>query len=240
MKKALIPFAILALFAALNGQELINAVRDYVDISAPTAPASGHTRVYTRLGKLCSEDSSSNENCTGGSAGVGALTQIAQIVISGSSTSTATFSTISGSYTNLVVTLTGAESDSVAQGDTYMQVNTDTSADYDRQFSGANGSTAENGSSAATATPTVCSLPGASAPSNSSGLCRISIIGYAGTVFNKSANSLGGWRGGASSTWTIQAYWNWRSTSAITAVKFGLVNTAHYIAGTTFTLYGEQ
>lgn len=43
----------------------------FSDITTPTAPSAGQTKFYSKGGKLCSLDPSSNENCTGGGGGSG-------------------------------------------------------------------------------------------------------------------------------------------------------------------------
>lgn len=59
---------ILVWAAAMHGQQIINAVRDFIDISTPSAPSSGHTRVYSKGGLLCSESPAAAETCMGSGA----------------------------------------------------------------------------------------------------------------------------------------------------------------------------
>lgn len=74
------------------------------DIATPSNPSSGHTKTYSKSGKLCSLDSSGSENCTGSSGGTLAYGSSGS-AISGAKIVTFTFTT-SGSLA--AVTLTGS------------------------------------------------------------------------------------------------------------------------------------
>ena len=160
----------------------------------------------------------------------------------GSAASSVTFSSIPGSYTNLILTIMGASSSGSFGNDqiTY-QANGDTGANYDYCFSLCNtGSlTGGGGSGAAGTSGNLCYLPGTGGPSGNAGISTTKFIGYAQTAFRKQATSTGGWYNPSNALWTINVWNQWRSTAAITSLLLALGSGANFLAGSTFTLYGE-
>jgi hypothetical protein len=178
---------------------------------------------------------------TGSGGGGGAITRIAQQVL-GSAASSVTFSSIPGSYTNLILTILGASSSgSYANDQITYQANGDTGANYDYCFSLCNtGSlTGGGGSGAAGTSGNLCYLPGTGGPSGNAGISTTKFVGYAQTTFRKQATSTGGWYNPSNALWTINTWNQWRSTAAITSLVLALGSGANFLAGSTFTLYGE-
>jgi hypothetical protein len=121
------------------------------------------------------------------------------------------------------------------------QPNGDAGAHYDFCFSLCNtGSlTGGGGSGAAGTTGNLCYLPGTGGPSGNAGISTTKFIGYAQTSFRKQATSKGGWYNPSNALWTINMWNQWRSTAAITSLVLALGSGANFLAGSTFTLYGE-
>jgi hypothetical protein len=165
-------------------------------------------------------------------AAAGALTQIAQTVLSGTATNI-TFSSIAGTYSSLMLIFTG-RTDRVNTIDYLdMQFNTDTGANYnftawDSVPTTAGGTT---GQTALRASP----IAGANAVANKPGSARILIPDYARTVFHKTVLSEGY---KPDSQIATKNAGDWNSTAAITAVKLIPAVGPNFITGTVATLYG--
>lgn len=147
----------------------------------------------------------------------------------GSAQASVTFSSISGSYTDLVlVTNTYLSSSSQSGNITY---NGDTGTNYSVTFLGGNGSSASSSRSS-----TRANLPldlGYGYSSSNFGVYTVHIQNYTNTTTFKTMISRGG-QAGISTNATVGL---WRSTSAITSITCG-TSGGNYVAGSTFTLYG--
>jgi hypothetical protein len=147
----------------------------------------------------------------------------------GSAASTVTFSSISGSYTDLVIV---AQLTTAAPTNMRIRFNGDTAANYSNTTISGNGSTAtsvrETGNTAAlldwNAYPT----------STTTAILTINIMNYANTTtfktFINRANNAGG---GTEANIGL-----WRSTSAINEVQIRTSSGGNIAVGSTFTLYG--
>jgi hypothetical protein len=148
---------------------------------------------------------------------------ISASTVSGSSTTTVTFSSIPGTYTDLVLIVAG----NVTPGGLNLTVNSDTSANYSytRMF-GQSGGALSGRDTASTSIPiTISDMVNGSA--------LINIQRYANTATYKCfllrANNSSSYVGAYSGTW--------KSTSAITSVTI-TVTSGTISAGTVFSLYG--
>jgi len=177
-----------------------------------------------------------------GGGGGGGLTQLAQTTVAGSSTNSITFSTISGSYSNLEIWVM-ARSDLASNhlATMYIQFNTDTAAHYNHSVIYAGGSGVGQFNSTSTAQPEIFNIPAASASANVAAGVVIYIPAYAGTTFYKNATAPGYTPDFSSGQVVALENAQWSSTAAVTSVTLGLQNaTAHFVAGSVFTLYGLQ
>lgn len=162
-------------------------------------------------------------------SGGGALTQIAQVVVS-SPVSSITISTIPGTYSALKLVYTGESSSGSSPDTIELQFNGDTGANYGQSVN--NGGGASAGINQAYLASTGGNSQGASADTTE-------IPGYAGTTLTKAFVSLwSGWSGGVPTSGFLTGTWN--STTAITSIKLYLASSSNFVAGTTVTLYGEQ
>ena len=182
-------------------------------------------------------------SATGGGGG-GALTRIAQQVLA-SATATVTFSAVPDTYSNLLVTISGASSYSAANDAVYMQVNGDSAAHYYTSYFYASSGTG-NASNGAQAQSAVSTLPGATAePSHAAGQCRVEIINYAGATFLKTATGDCAWLQAAGAIGgpfrqIFSWFWDPATQAAITELVFGLTSGSNFVVGSTFTLYGIE
>jgi hypothetical protein len=152
-------------------------------------------------------------------------TPIATATVSGTSTTSITFSGIASTYTDLILqgnaaTISGANSSLVT-------INADNSAIYSVTYLEGNGSSAS--SSILTGTGYVYGPSGGT----SFGTYQFTFPNYSNTNIFKTALARGGPANSSTSAW-INLY---RSTSAITSLKFEIFGTT-LIAGTTMSLYG--
>lgn len=176
-----------------------------------------------------------------GSGGSGALTQIGQVITAGSATSVS-FTSISGAYSNLVLTYTAATTSAVVTVGMNLEMNSDTTAG---DYSTAQYTLSVGGSlTAGTAAPGssgmfIMNIPGTSATANNPGSGRITINGYAGTTFFKRCNNYASYSAATNQENKIDVSGTWLSTTAITRLDL-TINSDAFQNGSVFTLYGEQ
>lgn len=148
---------------------------------------------------------------------------IATFTASGSS-AVITFSSISGSYTDLQLVIAAQNSDNYG----VMRLNGDSSALYSRTTLTGNGTSATSGRGTGET---------AWFPSNGSSTvianAIINIMNYSNTTTFKTALS----RMNQSFDATYAAVWLYRSTSAISSISL-TSPTGNWVSGSTFTLYG--
>ena len=142
----------------------------------------------------------------------------------GSNLSTVTFSSISGSYTDLVVISNATLSAGVGFG---MYFNSDTGSNYSFTYMYGDGSSAASGRNANTTRINIGN------GNTTYSTYKAHIQNYSNTTTYKSVIS----NGGIGNEIAIAFAGTWRSTSAINSITFqpasGTINT-----GSTFTLYG--
>jgi len=148
----------------------------------------------------------------------------------GSNTTTITFSTISGAYTDLVLVCQIQKS--TATG-TYLQMrfNSDTGSNYSTTFLSGNGTSAISWRDS---NRTDINLDYYAAPQNNSWTIRnISINNYSNTTTYKTVLN----RANDASQGTDAGVHLWRSTAAISTITLTMPSN-DFITGSTFTLYG--
>jgi hypothetical protein len=199
--------------------------------------ASGSGSSYTEL-TLGTGLSMSGTTLNATSA-AGSFVQLAQIVTTGSAT-TVDFTSISGAYSALKVM--GLAQDTAAgtgRSVLRLMVNNDsTAANYtSTQRAGAqNGAALVSALASSTKGIQVGSTPN-SGTTNSAGTTEVTLIGYAGTTFQKAILSLSGEEDDGANGTLINTVSRWKSTAAITRLTFQTDGTA-FTDGSTFTLYG--
>jgi hypothetical protein len=155
-----------------------------------------------------------------------------------SAVSSVTFSSINGSYTDLVVVANALGN--VGNPTDYgigLQVNGDTGSNYSDTWLYGNGTSAV--STRRTNSTLIMDIQGAGYLSTTSpNLCIIHLLNYSNTttyktILSRGNNPSGG--GGTASTETCVGLW--RSTSAITSVKV-ICQNGSFGSNSTFTLYG--
>lgn len=212
----------------------------------PGVVASGKTLTIQSGGTLtCAAGSTCPSggamvNIAGSVTATGCTVTNGACTVSGSSTITVTFSVIPGTYSSLIVMVIGRVDDSANNEPVSLQFNADTGSNYDysRLYGGSSGPGNSNSTGQTTAQGVY--FNGASAAANFASQVVYTVVGYAGTTFfktvtaqNQSANS-----GSAGVIDNQIMSGAWRSTSAITSVSLIDGGGGHWVAGSTFYIYG--
>ena len=151
----------------------------------------------------------------------------------GSAQASYTFSSISGSYTDLVLV---CQVQQVTDGEDFaVQINGDTGTNYSRTYICGDGSTAHSGRS--TSATSILLDHHATPPTSSSFSVNIlNFQNYSNSTTYKTivarSNSLSTYGG------SVGVVGLWRSTSAITSITVFCTNSSNLKTGSTFTLYG--
>jgi hypothetical protein len=142
----------------------------------------------------------------------------------GSASASVVFSSISSSYTDLVLIVSGKATTGTPI--TYYTFNSDTAANYSRTYMYGSSSTTGSGSQSAQNYIGMATI-------NSTNFTPhiVSIMNYANTTTYKTSMYNGGLDFKAAQAAL------WRSTGAITSITIGITSST-YTSGSTFTLYG--
>ena len=153
----------------------------------------------------------------------------------GSNAADITFTSISGTYTDLVLVVTAQQ---VTSGeDLALQFNSDTASNYSRTYLCGDGSTAHSARSTS-ATYIILDHHGVPPTSTSFSVATINIQNYSNTTTYKTTISRANEATNSIAPGTVANVGLWRSTSAITAVKIFCTNSSNLKTGTVATLYG--
>ena len=147
----------------------------------------------------------------------------------GSATASVTFSSISGTYTDLILVVAGQATG--AQRNLLLQFNGDTASNYSATILYGDGSSA---GSVRVTSQTSANVGGIDSTSQSNTIAHI--MNYSNSTTYKTI--LG--RGNSSSNIVAAKVALWRSTSAITSIVAFLAASDTFTTGTTFTLYGVK
>jgi len=174
-----------------------------------------------------------------GSGYGGGLTKIAQVVTSSSAT-TITFSSIPGTFENLVLKFWGRATGATGVVQVHMKLNSDSATGnyVSPQLMVGNGATAVAGQNAATSDGgTVFSIGGTTGFANPLTVATIEVNSYARTAFNHGV--MGHFYNPSGSTIGGFEAFLWLSTAAITQIDIKIASGS-FADGTVCTLYGES
>jgi hypothetical protein len=144
----------------------------------------------------------------------------------GSANATVTFSSISGSYTDLRLVMSGTMS---AGADVVLQFNSDTGSNYSRTYLIGSGSATGSGRSTSQT-----SMPVFFIGTTSTYSAFADINNYSNSTTYKTVLC----RSGDTGSYVEANVGLWRSTAAITAIKIEAAGGPTFSTGSTFTLYG--
>ena len=147
----------------------------------------------------------------------------------GSAAASVTFSSISGSYTDLILvaSITGV---SVAT-DPWIRINSDTGTNYSWTWLSGNGGTAQSERGTNNSKLYYSAI---STIQNNVQLVTFHFMNYSNTTTYKTVL----WREADAGTETGATVGLWRSTSAISSIEISLDSSRTYSSGSMFTLYG--
>jgi hypothetical protein len=152
----------------------------------------------------------------------------------GSNQASVTFSTISGSFTDLVLVASG-RSNNAANTDTYlMTFNGDTANNYSRTRLLGNGSSASSAGRSNAPNIDFEGISGNNAASGVFSLATVALQNYSNTTTNKTVLI----RGNDANGTVLATVGLYRSSSAITSITLAPSNGTQILSGSTFTLYG--
>lgn len=164
-------------------------------------------------------------------------TPIATVTANGS-TSTISFTSISGSYTDLVLVAVAQSSAATTGSSLYAQFNSDTGTNYSNTWINGNGSSADSARNSNQNYASIGVITGASSGSTNFQTLVCNIQNYSNTTTYKTYLTKGG---NASTGGAVRATVNlWRSTAAINRIDLVCDGVTNFTAGSTFTLYGIQ
>ena len=146
----------------------------------------------------------------------------------GSAVSTVTFSSITGTYTDLVLVFQGGSS---IDANIRMQVNGDTASNYSWTQLGTNGTSVASFRNSSDTSWLMNRYAYLSNNLNANFI--FNFMNYSNTTTNKTVIN----RSNSAANGTDTTVGLWRSTAAITSITFSL-SGGNYIVGSTFTLYG--
>jgi len=160
-------------------------------------------------------------------AAANTYTQIASTTL-GSATASVTFSSIAGTYTDLVLVINaGNSSGSVA--DTYMRLNSDSASNYSSTYMYGNGTSAASGRNSSQ----VWASAGYPLEATLISTLISHFQNYANTTTNKTILT----RGNGTTTMVHSMVSLWRSTAAISTIYLQ-PSSGNFLSGSTFNLYG--
>lgn len=151
----------------------------------------------------------------------------------GTAASSVTFSSIAGTYTDLVIVFECFTTASGAR-DVALRFNGDTASNYSSTFLQGNGTTAVSARES-TQTRMMIDYSGAGTTSATAEIGIVNIINYSNATTNKTVVVRANRAGGG----TDAVVGLWRNTAAITSVTLMFINgTDNFGVGSTFSLYG--
>lgn len=222
----------LALPASATGGASLNAPHG----TAPTSPVDGD--VWTTTAGLFVRINGVTIGPLSTGSGGGALTQIAKYTADGT-TGTHTFSSIPGSYTDLILSVV-ARTDNASNQSMAITVNGNTTGiyDYERLYSAGSVVPSHDNNASHTAIDTAFQMAGTGATANVATGGEITFFGYAMSFFKMfSARA----RHVESGTTQYQVFSTGevRTTTAISSITCTLA-AGNFVSGSCITLYGRQ
>lgn len=150
----------------------------------------------------------------------------------GSAANTITFSSIPSTYTDIVAIIVGTSDTTLSHR---IQFNSDTGTNYSNTWINGNGGSANSGRTTSDGTGIRFASQVSGVSSTIPYFSKIDIFSYAGSTYKTVLGSTANDQNGTGDVFNMVGLW--RSTAAITTIKFTLVS-GNYNAGTVFTLYG--
>lgn len=169
------------------------------------------------------------------------LAILGKVVVGAGGVASISFTAIPATYRDLQFRLTGrADTAAVLNIGVYVQLNGDTTANYDQQQHSAQAATSAAAETLATATPVVGLIPAATAVAGGAGTILADVPDYAG-AWNKMVHSRSGRREANATAGLVanNVVVGWRSGAAITSILLAPTSGA-FLQNTVAVLYGVR
>ena len=154
----------------------------------------------------------------------------------GSDTSSISFTSISGSYTDLVLILFARSTRPTTDDTLVMRFNNDSGSNYSKTRLVGTGSAASSYTSGSTTAFLLDAISGASNPTGEFSPNIYNIMNYSNTTTYKTIVT----RSNTASAYVVAETGLWRSTAAVNRIDLSLNTGPNFKAGTMATLYGIQ
>jgi hypothetical protein len=168
-------------------------------------------------------------------AKTGTYTLIASNTL-GSAAADVTFSSIPGTYTDLLLVMNAQSVQATTYDNAIIQFNSDTASNYSRTRLNGYSAGAVSERSINATSHLIGPLTGTSFSSSIFSPSLTNILDYANTTTNKTAL----WRSNSQDGYVQAGVGLWRSTSAITSIKISTLSASNLASGSTFKLYGIE
>jgi hypothetical protein len=153
----------------------------------------------------------------------------------GSAAATVTFSSIPGTYTDLVLVINGGTTD--GNEGAQFRLNSDSGTNYSVTYLAGDGSAASSGRGSSLTAGRLNQASSLGATNSLTSNIIVQFMNYSNTTTNKTVISRTNVTTGTYPA--VEAMVNlYRSTSAITAIELRMSGSGTYMAGSTFSLYG--
>lgn len=165
------------------------------------------------------------------------LPVISETITTGSASSVV-ISNIPQIYRDLKIIISGRSTASATDVQINLQLNGDTAAHYSGQDQAISVTTVFGWGTGSNQTQAVVgALPAASGAASVQSTTDILISNYAGTTFQKSLISIGGWNRSNTTFFTTQGAWTWASTAAVNSITI-TPSAGAFVDGSIVTVYG--
>lgn len=230
-----------------SGAAAAPSYRALVPADLPTMVASGASHAGGAVpdpGSTAGSTKYLREDATwavpAGASGTSSLGLVAIQTQTPSAVSSVTFTVPSG-FTNLRLTMQGRSTATATAVDVRLQFNSDTGANYNRQFWGVSGTTVGDNASTGQTAGACGQLSAASALANVASEVVVDIANYLGTTFFKNwlGRTIGVFGATASAIEEDLHSGYWASTSAISSITVSL-SSGNFVTGSTITLWAES
>jgi hypothetical protein len=163
---------------------------------------------------------------------------IATVTVGGGGAANVEFTSIPSTYQHLQVRIMSRDNRAtLVTNNLFMYINGDTTTNYSYHLLGANGSSAFSDNGVTTDLMIAGTSASTGASSSVMGISVLDILDYKDTNKNKTTRVLTGLDDNSSG---VMRFWsgNWRSTAAITSLKFYASTSANLSQYSSFALYG--
>jgi hypothetical protein len=174
----------------------------------------------------------------GAGVAIGDFQSIATVTV-GSAVPNIEFTSIPATYTHLQVRLTAQNDQGVTNTGMLIQFNSDTGNNYSWHRVFGNGAIVQSTNTTSTSSMRIDRIAAYSSANSIFGVCVCDILEYANTNIYKTIRNIGGSDNNGSGVVALNSG-NWRSTSAITSIKFVPADGGNFNQYSSFALYGVK